>query len=262
MATIPDGNEHSSLSGKKFLVVGIANERSIAYGCARALRRRGAELAITYLNDKARPYVEPLARELNAPLFMPLDVAQPGQLEAVFAEVTRVWGRLDGVVHSIAFATKNDLQGRLVDCSAEGFALAMDVSVHSLIRMARLAEPLMPDGGTLLTMTFIGSHRVVPNYNLMGPVKAALEATVKYLAVELGSKRIRVHALSPGPVKTRASSGLKDFDQVWDAAAGQVPLGEPIAVDDVGEAAAWLASPAAARLTGTSLFVDGGLNLL
>ena len=179
------------LAGHKALIVGIANEHSIAYGCAKAFREQGAELAITYLNDKAKTYVEPLARELGAELLLPLDVSRPGQLENVFGEIQRTWGRLDTLVHSIAFAPKEDLQGRLVDSSAEGFATAMDISCHSFIRMARLAEPLMKEGGSLFAMTFHGAQQVVAGYNLMGPVKAALEAACRYLAAELGPQRIR-----------------------------------------------------------------------
>ncbi len=200
------------LAGKKALVVGIANEHSIAYGCAKAFRAQGAELAVTYLNDKAKPHVEPLAQGLDAPILMPLDVSRPGELEAVFAAVTEQWGRLDILVHAIAFAPKADLQGGLLNSSAEGFALAMDISCHSFIRMARLAAPLMTEGGTLFAMTFNGANAVVPNYDLMGPVKAALESTCRYLAFELGRQGIRVHAISPGPLKTRAASGIKDFD--------------------------------------------------
>ncbi len=213
------------LSGLKALVIGIANDRSIAYGCARAFRRQGAELAITYLNDKARPFVEPLARELEAPIFLPLNVQQEGQLEAVFEEIRRTWGRLDIALHSIAFAPKEDLQGGLLDCSLAGFLTAVDVSCHSFIRMARLAAPLMTQGGTLLAMTFQGSTEVVPNYNVMGPVKAALESTVRYLAAELGPRGIRVHAISPGPVSTRASSGLKEFDQLLEDSRARSPSG-------------------------------------
>ncbi|HEX9555899.1 MAG TPA: enoyl-ACP reductase FabI, partial [Reyranella sp.] len=200
------------LTGRKALVVGIANDQSIAWGCAKAFRTAGAELAVTWLNDKARPHVEPLARELEAPITAPLDVSVPGQLEAVFAEIGQRWGKLDILVHSIAFAPRADLQGGLLNSSAEGFARAMDISCHSFIRMARLAAPLMTDGGTMFAMSYYGANRVVPNYNLMGPVKAALEASCRYLAYELGPRRIRVHAISPGPLKTRAASGLKDFE--------------------------------------------------
>lgn len=248
------------LTGKRALVVGIANQHSIAYGCARALRRQGTELAITYLNDKARPYVEPLARELGAAHFLPLDVRVEGQLEAVLAAVGQTWDRLDILVHAMAFAPKEDLQGRLVDCSAAGFALAMDISVHSLIRLTRLALPLMTAGGTILTFTYQGANRVQPGYQVMGPVKAALESVTRYLADELGDQGIRVHALSPGPIATRAASGLKDFDQQLEAARLRSSLGVLIDIDDVGATAAFLCSDAARHLTGSCLYIDGGLN--
>src|SRR3974390_3171345 len=249
------------LAGLKGLVIGIANGRSIAYGCARAFRRQGAELAITYLNDKARPFVEPLARELEAPIFLPLNVQQEGQLEDVFEKIRRTWGSLDVALHSIAFAPKADLQGGLLDCSLTGFLTAVDVSCHSFIRMARLAAPLMTKGGTLLAMTFQGSTEVVPNYKVMGPVKAALESTVRYLAAELGPRGVRVHAISPGPVSTRASSGLKECDQLLEDSRARSPLGQLVDIDDVGAGAAFLGSPGARRMTGTILHVDAGLNI-
>jgi enoyl-[acyl-carrier protein] reductase I len=207
-------NPSPILAGKKALIVGVANEDSIAYGCAKAFRAVGAEVAITYLNDKAKPHVEPLAQALNAAIFAPLDVSQEGQLEALFERIENEWGKIDILVHSIASAKKEDIKGGLLDCSADGFALAMDISVHSLIRMSKLAAPLMSDGGTIFAMSYHGANKVVPNYNVMGPVKAALEATCRYLAYELGPQGIRVHSISPGPLKTRASSGLKDFDQL------------------------------------------------
>jgi enoyl-[acyl-carrier protein] reductase I len=250
------------LSGQKALVVGIANEHSIAYGCAKAFRRLGAELAVTYLNEKARPFVEPLARELEAKIFMPLDVQAPGQLDAVFEKIRLTWSKLDIALHSIAFAPKQDLQGGLLNCSAEGFALAMDISCHSFVRMARLAAPLMSEGGTLFAMTYYGANRVVPNYNVMGPVKAALEASVRYLAYELGPKGIRVHAISPGPVKTRAAGGLKDFDLMLNEAVAQSPVHDLVDIDDVGVATAYLATPYAKRLTGTTFYVDAGLHIM
>jgi len=249
------------LKGAKALVVGIANEHSIAYGCAKAFHELGADLALTYLNDKAKPYVEPLARALEAPLFLPLDFAQAGQLEAFFERITQAWGRLDILVHSAAFAPKEDLQGGLLNCSAEGFAKAMDISCHSFIRLARLAAPLMKDGGTMLAMTYHGANKVIPNYNVMGPVKAALECACRYLAFELGEKKIRVHAISPGPLKTRASSGLKDFDRLLVEAAERAPLGELVDIMDVGFACAYLATPYARRITGGTIYVDGGANI-
>jgi len=250
------------LKGAKALVVGIANDQSIAYGCAKAFRELGADLAVTYLNDKARKHVEPHARELEAPIFLPLDVSVPGQLEAVFDAVKAQWGRLDILVHSIAFAPKEDLQGGLVDCSAEGFAKAMDVSCHSFVRMAKLAAPLMTDGGTMFAMSYHGAAKVVPTYNVMGPVKAALEASCRYLAYELGEKRIRVHAISPGPLKTRAASGLKDFDRLLVDAEQRAPLGELVDIMDVGFACAYLATPYARRISGGTVYVDGGVNVM
>jgi len=250
------------LQGQKVLVVGIANDQSIAYGCAKAFRTAGAELAITWLNEKARPHVEPLARELSAAITAPLDVSVPGQLEAVFELIQTRWGKLDGLVHSIAFAPKEDLQGGLLDCSAAGFAKAMDVSCHSFVRMAKLAAPLMTDGGTMFAMSYLGANRVVPSYNVMGPVKAALEATCRYLAYELGPRGIRVHAISPGPLKTRAASGLKDFELLLNEAAQKSPLGELVDPLDVGFACAYLATPFARRITGGTVYVDGGTNIV
>ena len=250
------------LTGRRALVVGIANEHSIAYGCAKAFREIGAEVAITYLNEKARRFVEPLAVELEAPIFLPLDVSVPGQLEAVFEAITAKWGRLDILVHAIAFAPKEDLQGGLLNCSAEGFAKAMDISCHSFVRMAKLAAPLMTDGGTMFTMTYNGADRVVANYNVMGPVKAALEASCRYLAYELGHKHIRVHAISPGPLQTRAASGLKDFNLLLSDAQQRAPIGELVDIMDVGFTCAYLATPYAKRVTGNTVYVDGGANIV
>ena len=226
------------LAGQKALVIGVANDDSIAYGCAKAFRAVGAELAISWLNEKARRHVEPLARELEATIVGEVDVAVPGQLEAMFDQIRSKWGRLDILVHSIAFAPKADLQGGILNCSAEGFAKAMDVSCHSFVRMAKLAAPLMTNGGTMFAMSYLGANRVVPNYNVMGPVKAALEAVCRYLAYELGPQGIRVHAISPGPLKTRAASGLKDFELLLNEAAQKAPLGELVDIMDVGAACA------------------------
>ena len=250
------------LKGKKALVAGIANEHSIAYGCASAFRDLGADLAITYLNEKSKQYVEPLAKKLAADLFLPLDVSSPGELEAVFQQLASRWGRLDILVHSIAWAPKDDLQGGLLDCTAEGFSRAMDISCHSFIRMAKLAAPLMKEGGTLFAMSYLGAERVVPNYNVMGPVKAALEAACRYLAYELGAKGIRVHPISPGPLKTRAASGLKDFDLMLNEAMKKAPVGELVDIMDVGFACAYLATPYARRITGGTVYVDGGMNIM
>jgi enoyl-[acyl-carrier protein] reductase I len=193
---------------------------------------------------------------------MPLDVSAPGELDALFERIARDWGRIDIVVHSIAWAPKDDLQGGLLDCSAEGFGKAMDISCHSFIRMAKLAAPLMSEGGALFAMSYHGAQKVVPNYNVMGPVKAALEAACRYLAYELGPKGIRVHPISPGPLKTRAASGLKDFDLLLNEAGERAPVGELVDIMDVGFACAYLATPYARRITGGTVYVDGGVNIM
>jgi enoyl-[acyl-carrier protein] reductase I len=251
-----------SLQGRKALVVGIANRESIAWGCATALRRQGADLAVTWLNEKAEKFVRPLAEELEAEILMPLDVTVPGATETVFAEIAGRWGRLDILLHSIAFAPKSDLHGRVVDCSAEGFSLAMDISVHSFLRMIRLAEPLMEGGGCCLSVSFLGSRRVVEHYNVMGPVKAALESATRYAAAELGGKGIRVHALSPGPLATRAASGIDHFDALLDHAATRAPTRRLATVDDVGALAVYLASDEARNLTGGVHDIDGGFSIV
>ena len=250
------------LEGKKGLIVGIANENSIAWGCAKAFRALGAEVAVTYVNDKAKKYVEPLARALEAPIVMPLDVNKPGQMEAVFERISKEWGKLDFVVHSIAFSPKEALQGRVVDVSREGFATTMDVSCWTFIRMAHLAEPLMRKGGTLFTMSYYGSQMVVKNYNIMGVAKAALECAVRYLAAELGPKGIRVHAISPGPLATRAASGIPEFDALLDKAKAKAPARSLVSIDDVGVATAFLAHDAARLITGETLYIDGGYHII
>lgn len=250
------------LEGKRGLVVGIANEDSIAFGCAAAFRAAGAEIAVTYLNEKAEPHVRPLAESLESPIIARCDVRETGQLEAVFTGIAESWGQLDFVLHSIAYAPREDLHRRLVDCSQDGFATAMDVSCHSFIRMARLAEPLMKTGGCLLTVTFYGAEKVVEHYNLMGPVKAALESSVRYMAAELGGKGIRVHALSPGPLRTRAASGLDRFDELLDRARARAPEHMLASKEDVGNVAVFLVSDAARRLTGNVEYVDAGYHIM
>ena len=250
------------LANKRGLVTGIANDQSIAYGCAMAFRRFGAEVAITYLNEKSRPYVEPLARKLDAPIFMPLDVTVEGSLESVFTAIEKQWGQIDFVVHSIAFAPKADLHGRVVDCSREGFSMAMDISCHSFIRMARLAEPLMKKGGALFTMSYYGAQRVVEHYNVMGPVKAALEASARYLASEFAESGIRVYVISPGPLKTRAASGISHFDDLLSQAAARAPARQLVSIEDVGIATAALAGDGARLITGETIYVDGGLHIV
>lgn len=250
------------LTGKKGLVVGIANENSIAYGCAKKFKAAGAELAVTYLNEKADKYVRPLAESLDASLCLPLNVLEPGQLQTVFDEIERKWGRLDFLLHSIAFAPREDLHGRVTDCSRDGFMMAMDVSCHSFIRMAKRAEGLMKAGGSLMTVSYYGAEKVVEHYNLMGPVKAALEATTRYMAHELGGKGIRVHALSPGPLATRAASGIAHFDELMEAARAKAPTENLVSIEEVGDLAAFLASDAAKALTGDVTYIDGGYHIM
>jgi len=250
------------LEGKKGLIVGIANENSIAWGCAKAFRAFGAEVAVTNHNEKAKKNVQPLARELEAPILLPLDTRVPGQMEAVFESIAKTWGRLDFVVHSIAFSPKDALQGRVVDVSQEGFLTTMDVSCWSFIRMAHLAEPLMRKGGTMFTMTYYGSQMVVKNYNIMGVAKAALESAVRYIAAELGPKGIRVHAISPGPLATRAASGIPEFDALLDKAKAKAPARSLVSIDDVGMATAFLAHDAARLITGDTIYIDGGYHII
>ena len=249
------------LRGKRGLIVGIANEQSIAAGCGGAFRRAGARLGATYLNDKAEPFVRPIAERLGCEFLLPCNVQNEQQFDELFEWIASDWGSLDFLLHSIAFAPTEDLHGRVVDCSASGFATAMDVSCHSFIRMARAAEPLMAEGGCMLAVTFHGSERVVPHYSLMGPVKAALESSVRYLATELGPRDIRVHAISPGPIATRAASGIEHFDELLKAAE-RAPEHRRVGIEDVGNLAAFLVSDAASCITGTVIPVDCGAHLL
>jgi enoyl-[acyl-carrier protein] reductase I len=256
----PDVRIGHMLKGLRGLVVGVANEHSIAYGCAAKLRGFGAELALTYLDEKSLKYVQPLAEKLEANLLLPMNVEKPGEMQAVFERIGKEWGRLDFIIHSIAFAPRADLHGRVVDCSREGFLQAMNVSCYSFIEMARLAEPLMTHGGSMLTMSYYGADKVVNHYNLMGPVKSALQATARYLAAELGDKGIRVYAVSPGPLKTRAASGIAEFDELVDAAVRRSPAHRLVDIAEVGRVVAFLVGGGASGMTGDTIYVDGGLH--
>lgn len=251
-----------SLAGKKALVLGIANEHSIAYGCARAFRAQGADLAITYLNEKAEKYVRPLAEELEAEIIAPLDVSEDGQMTALFDQVADRWGGLDIALHAIAFCNMDDLHGRVTDCSRAGFTQAMDISVASFMRMVRGAEPLMAEGGTCFTVSYLGAEKVIDHYNVMGPVKAALESVTRYMAAELGPNGIRVHALSPGPLMTRAASGIDHFDELMRQAAERAPTHHLATIQDVGAYAAFLASDEARNVTGGVHYIDGGFSIM
>ena len=250
------------LQGKRALITGIASDRSIASGIAEAMHREGAELAFTYQNDKLKTRVEKAAAEYGSDIVIPLDVADDAQMDAVFAAVAAHWGALDTLVHSIAFCPKEDLHCRVVDTSRAGFGIAMDISVHSFLRMVRRCEPLMPRGGTCMTVSFYGSEKVVEHYNIMGPVKAALESVTRYVAAELGPKGISVHALSPGPLATRAASGIDHFDELLNEAAERAPTNQLATIEDVGAYAAFLASAEAAIVTGGIHMIDGGYHII
>jgi len=250
------------LKGKKGLVIGIGNDRSIAWACAEAMHQVGATLGGTWLNDKARPHVEPLLEKVDAQIRLPLDVSDDSQLQAVFDAVSERWGSLDFLLHSIAYAPRGDLHGRVADSSREGFLQAMDISCHSFIRMAKLAEPLMKNGGSLMTMSYLGGQEVIPNYGIMGPVKAALESAVRYLAAELGPRGIRVNAISPGPIVTRAASGIAGFDALVEDSVRRAPLRNELCIEDVGPLSVFLAGDGSRAITGTTLYVDGGYHIL
>lgn len=251
-----------SLAGKKALVVGVANDSSIAFGCAKAFRKLGADLAVTYLNEKAESYVKPLAEQLSADIFLPLDVSNAQQEEQLFKAIEETWGQLDVLLHSVAFCRKEDLHGRIIDSSAEGFSLAMDVSVHSFLRLIKRAEPLMKNGGSCMTVSFYGSEKVVEHYNIMGAVKAALESVTRYAAAELGRQGIRVNALSPGPMATRAASGINHFDELMERATDRAPTHTLSSIEDVGAFAAFLASDNSRNITGYVHMIDGGYSII
>lgn len=252
----------SPLTGKKALIVGIANTQSIAYGIAQTLRAQGADLAVTYLNEKAKPHVAPLATQLEAELLAPLDVTEPAQIDALFDQIATQWGRLDILIHAVAFCPMQDLHGRVTDCSREGFQMAMDISVGSFLHLTRKSEPLMTAGGSCMTISYFGAEKVVQNYNIMGPVKAALESVTKYMAAELGPQGIRVNALSPGPLMTRAASGIAHFDELLNIAAQQAPTHQLVTLQDVGAYAAFLASDGAKNVTGGVHYIDGGYHIV
>ncbi len=245
------------LSGKKGLIVGLANDLSIAWGCASATRAQGAELVLSCLNDKALRYVAPLADQLASPLYT-CDVEKEGDLEALVARAVGHLGRIDFVIHSIAWAPLEDLHGQVIDSSSTGFARAMEVSCHSFAQLAKLCAPHMSAGGSMITMSYLGAEEAVPHYGLMGPVKAALESLVRYMAMELGPRGIRVHAVSPGPIMTRAASGIASFDELMESAIRKSPLGRLVTLDEIAQLCAFLCSDASSGMTGQTLYVDAG----
>lgn len=249
------------LTGRRGLIMGLADAHSIAHGCAQAARRQGASLVISCLNEKARQAVQPLADALDARLIC-CNVAEEGAVERLVAEAAEHLGGLDFAVHSIAWAPLAELHGRVVDTTPAGFQRAMDISCHSFATLARCCEPLMAQGGMLATMSYLGAEHAVPHYGLMGPVKAALESLVRYLAVELGPRGIRVHAVSPGPIPTRAASGLEDFDGLMAQAREHSALRRLVTLEEIGALTAFLASDAASGMTGQTLYVDAGCHAM
>lgn len=250
---------HKLMKGKKVLIVGIANERSIAYGCAQKLHEAGAQLAITYLNEKAERFVRPLAEALDAEIIMPLDVSIPGEMQAVFNACEELWGGLDGVVHSLAFCPLDDLHAPLSECSRKGFVQALDVSCYSFIEMARMSKPLMREGGSLVSFSYLGSALATGDYNVMGCAKAALEAATRYLARDLGPSGIRVNCISPGTIPTRAAGGIKDFDTMIEHNLAQSCDGLLPTIEEVGNSTLYFLSDLSSGVTGQIHYVDHGV---
>ncbi len=252
------------LSGKRALIVGIASNRSIAYGIAQAMHREGAELAFSYANDKLKPRVEKFAAEFDSDIVLPCDVSVDDDITNLFADLGKQWESLDALVHSVAFAPREALAGDyLENLDREGFRVAHDISSYSLAAMAKAARPMMQNtNGAIITMSYLGSQRALPNYNVMGVAKASLEANVRYLAAALGPQGIRVNSISAGPIKTLAAAGIGDFKKILDEVSHNAPLRRNVTTEDVGNAGAFLCSDLAAGITGENIYVDSGYNIV
>ncbi|WP_420002922.1 enoyl-ACP reductase FabI [Arenibacterium sp. LLYu02] len=250
------------MAGKRGLIMGLANDKSIAWGIAKACADAGAELAFSYQGDALKKRVDPLAAQLGSDIVLPCDVSDEGSIDALFAALEEKWGKLDFVVHAIGFSDKNELRGRYVDTSRSNFTMTMDISVYSFTAVAARAEKMMPEGGSLLTLTYYGAEQVMPHYNVMGVAKAALEASVKYLAEDLGKDGIRVNAISAGPIKTLAASGIGDFRYIMKWNEYNSPLRRNVTIDDVGKSALYLLSDLSSGVTGENLHVDAGYHVV
>jgi enoyl-[acyl-carrier protein] reductase I len=253
---------HGLMAGKRGLVMGVANDRSIAWGIAKAVAAQGAELAFTYQGEALEKRVRPLAEQLGAAKVISADVTNPASLDAAFATLAKDWGRLDFVVHAIAYSDKDQLKGQYVDTTRENFLNTMDISCFSFTDVCRRALPLMKEGGSLLTLTYIGAERVTPHYNVMGVAKAALEASVRYLAADLGPKNVRVNAISAGPIKTLAASGIGDFRYILKWNELNAPMRRTVTIDEVGNSGLYLLSDLGAGVTGETLHVDNGYHVV
>ncbi|MFX0540499.1 enoyl-ACP reductase FabI [Roseovarius sp. S4756] len=250
------------MAGKRGVIMGLANDKSIAWGIAQACADAGAELAFTYMGDAFKKRVEPLAKSLGSDVMIDCNVSDPASIDAAFAEIERVWGKIDFLVHAIGFSDKNELRGRYIDTSRQNFLDTMDVSCYSFTAVAKRAEKLMKEGGSMLTLTYYGAEQVMPHYNVMGIAKAALEASVKYLAEDLGKDGIRVNAISAGPIKTLAASGIGDFRYILKWNELNSPLRRNVTIDDVGKAALYLLSDLGSGTTGENLHVDAGYHVV
>lgn len=250
------------LKNKKCLILGIANNKSIAYGIAASFKQHGARLAFNYVNDAIQKRVEPISEELNGDFVFQCDVSKDNEIEEAVKQVKKEWRHVDVLVHSIAFANREDLTKRFIETSRDGFQLALDISTYSLISLCHAFEPLLVPGSSILTMTYYGAQKVIPHYNVMGVAKAALESSVRYLSVELGEKNIRINAISAGPIKTLAASGVSDFKKIFNHIQEHAPLKRNVTIEDVGKSAVFLASDLSSGITGEILFVDAGYNNL
>lgn len=251
------------LAGKKALIVGVANNKSIAYGIAKQMSEQGAELALTYQTEKLKSRVEKIADELGCKIVLPLDVTSDEQIDSIFSELKKDWDGLDILVHSVAFAPREELEGRMIDASTRnGFSIAHDISAYSLTALTKAGYSMLKaNNGSVLTLSYLGAERAVPNYNVMGIAKASLEATVRYLAADLGQDGIRVNAVSAGPIRTLAAAGIKDFRSMLDKAAAATPIRRNVTIEEVGNTAAFLCSDLASGITGEITYVDGGYNI-
>lgn len=248
------------MQGKKGLIMGVANDHSIAWGIAKQLADAGAELAFTYQGEALEHRVRPLAESVGSTMLIPCDVLDKASMDNAFAEIKEKWGKLDFVVHAIAFSDKNELKGRYVDTTAQNFANSLLISCYSFTDVCRRASELMPDGGSIMTMTYLGAERYLPNYNVMGVAKAALEASIHYIAYDLGEQNIRVNAVSAGPIRTLAASGIGNFRTILDWVGFNAPLGRNVTTEDVGKTALYLLSDLASGVTGEIVYVDAGYN--